>query len=366
MHPAPGTDRMHSTRFSTFALRAALLGAVLGVLAFVVVDALRPPPAARSSYRDAVAAAAPAVVNIYSARRVPARGRPGSPLFDEFFGEGRGETRLRTALGSGVIVDPGGYVLTNHHVVAGAEEIAVVLADGRRLGARLVGSDPETDLAVLQVDATGLAAIARPPAGSLRVGDVVLAIGNPFGVGRAVTLGIVGATGRDRLGLSTFEDFIQHDAAINPGNSGGALVNPDGELVGINTALFTRSGGSQGIGFAIPVDMAVTVFHQLVRHGRVIRGWLGVQAEDLPPAEAPGDTPGLRIAGVFADGPADAAGLRRGDVLLELDGRALPDVDTLLRLTTGTAPGTPVRITLRRDGERRRVTATLAQRPAPR
>ncbi|MDZ7749361.1 MAG: trypsin-like peptidase domain-containing protein [Halofilum sp. (in: g-proteobacteria)] len=356
---------MHTTPFTAFALRAAAIGAALGLLAFVVLDTLRAPGGDRGSYRDAVAAAAPAVVNVYSARRVPASGRPGAPLFDEFFGDGEERTRLQTALGSGVVVDPDGFVITNHHVVADAEEIAVVLGDGRRHAAELVGTDPETDLAVLQVEATGLAAVERAPPGDLRVGDVVLAIGNPFGVGQAVTLGIVGATGRDRLGLSTFEDFIQHDAAINPGNSGGALVNPAGELVGINTAIFSRSGGSQGIGFAIPVDMALEVSRQLRRHGRVIRGWLGVQAEDLPATEAAGRTPGLRVAGVFADGPADRAGLRRGDILLAVAGEPLPDVETLLRVTTGTPPGMPVEVAFRRDGERRTVTARLAQRPAP-
>lgn len=350
--------------FAAFALRATAVGAVVGVLAFLVADAIWRVDAggARPGYRAAVAAAAPAVVNVYSARRVPAPPRPGAPLFDEFFGDDDDATRLQTSLGSGVIVAPDGYVVTNHHVVADAEEIAVVLGDGRRRPAALVGADPESDLAVLRVEATGLAAITRAPAGSLAVGDVVLAIGNPFGVGQAVTLGIVGATGRDRLGLSTFEDFIQHDAAINPGNSGGALVNPAGELVGINTAIFSRSGGSQGIGFAIPVDMVYEVLDQILEHGRVLRGWLGVRTEPLPRA---GEAAGLRITGVFAEGPADRAGLRPGDVLVSVAGRSLPEVDALLAVTTGRPPGTEVEVVYRRDGERHRVTVTLDQRPAP-
>jgi len=351
-----------------FVLRAAAVGAVAGVLAFVVLNALREPGGdSRWSYRDAVARAAPAVVNVYSARRVPAPARPGAPLFQEFFGDGRNDdgTRLETSLGSGVILDPTGYVITNQHVIDGAEEIAVVLGNGHRLDANLVGSDPETDLALLRVDARHLPAIRRAPMNSLGVGDVVLAIGNPFGVGQAVTMGIVGATGRDRLGLSTFEDYIQHDAAINPGNSGGALVNPAGQLVGINTALYSRSGGSQGIGFAIPIDIVSEVFEQLRAHGRVIRGWLGVQAEDLPGTRAGGDEPGLRVAGIFMHGPAEAAGLRRGDVLLSVAGTPLPDVDTLLRVTTGSPPGTQVDVVFERGGERHNVTATLAQRPSP-
>jgi len=356
---------MPSSTFPRFALRAAAIGALIGLFAFLLLDALRPTAPGPRSYRTAVQAAAPAVVNVYSARRVPAAPRPGAPLFDEFFGDGGNATRLQTSLGSGVILDRRGFVVTNQHVVDGAEEIAVVLGDGRRRPARLIGSDPDSDLAVLRIDAPDLHPIGRAAPGSLQVGDVVLAIGNPFGVGQAVTLGIVGATGRDRLGLSTFEDFIQHDAAINPGNSGGALVDPEGRLVGINTAIFSRSGGSQGIGFAIPVDMVVEVFRQLRDHGRVIRGWLGVQAEDLPASQAPGRTPGLRVAGVFADGPAETAGIRRGDVLLSVAGEPLPDVEALLRITTGMPPGSRVSVEFRRAGERRKVQATLAQRPTP-
>lgn len=349
-----------------FVLRAAAVGAVLGLLGFIALELARGPAGGTDtwSYRDAVARAAPSVVSVYSERSIPAESRPRAPLFDEFFGDG-GKTRLQTTLGSGVIIDDAGHVVTNHHVITGAERIEIVLADGRRLQAPLVGSDPDTDLALLRVEADGLEPVPRADPLALSAGDVVLAIGNPWGVGQAVTFGVVGATGRDRLGLSTFEDFIQHDAAINPGSSGGALVNPRGELVGINTAIFSRTGGSHGIGFAIPVDLVYEVSRQLRAHGRVIRGWLGVQAHDLPANRAPGAEPGLEIEGVFADGPAERAGLRMGDVLLSIAGRPLPDVETLLQATTSMHPGDRVTITYRRGGEEQTTEAVLAQRPSP-
>ncbi len=358
---------MHTSDSIMFSLRAAAVGAIIGLLGFIALEMTRTLPGHDDpgSYRQAVARAAPAVVSVYSERRIPAHPRPGAPLFDEFFGDGETTTRLQTTLGSGVILDGDGHIVTNHHVVANAERIEIVPGDGRRLAGELVGSDPETDLAVLRVETRDLAGITPAPPGSLAIGDIVLAIGNPWGVGQAVTLGIVSATGRDRLGLSTFEDFIQHDAAINPGSSGGALVNPRGELVGINTAIFSRSGGSHGIGFAIPVDLVHEVFRQLREHGRVIRGWLGVRARDLPPEEAPARTPGLLIEGVFADGPAEQAGLRMGDVLLSIDGTELPDVESLLQATTSMRPGERVRVTYRRDGEKRTTEAVLAQRPSP-
>lgn len=358
---------MHGSDSIMFTLRAASVGAVIGLLGFIALELARMPAGGTEvdSYRQAVARAAPAVVNVYSEHRIPAHPRPGAPLFDEFFGDDEAATRLQTTLGSGVILDGNGHVVTNHHVVANAERIEIVPGDGRRLQATMVGSDPDTDLALLRVDAEDLAGVTRAPPASLGVGDVVLAIGNPWGVGQAVTLGIVGATGRDRLGLSTFEDFIQHDAAINPGSSGGALVNPRGELVGINTAIFSRGGGSNGIGFAIPVDLVYEVFRQLREHGRVIRGWLGVQARDLPPEQAPEQAPGLLIEGVYADGPAERAGLRMGDVLLSIGDTDLPDVESLLQATTSMRPGDRVRVTYRRDGEEHTTEAILAQRPSP-
>lgn len=347
---------------TSFFLRAAAFGAVLGLLGFIALELARTVPTDDiRSYRHAVGRAAPAVVSVYSERRTITRPRPGAPLFDEFFGGNT--TRLQTTLGSGVILDADGHVVTNHHVITQAERIEVVLGDGRRLPADRVGSDPETDLALLRVDTDDLSVIPRGSGHSLARGDVVLAIGNPWGVGQAVTLGIVGATGRDRLGLSTFEDFIQHDAAINPGSSGGALVNPDGELVGINTAIFSRSGGSHGIGFAIPVDLVMEVTRQLRDHGHVIRGWLGVDSRDLAGPRAPDSEPGLKVDGVFADGPAERAGLRKGDVLLSINGIALRDVETLLEATASMRPGERVTVTYRRNGQKHTTEAVLAQRP---
>ncbi|MDZ7827965.1 MAG: trypsin-like peptidase domain-containing protein [Halofilum sp. (in: g-proteobacteria)] len=355
---------MRASDATSFILRAATVGAVLGLLAFIALELARSGgPGIDGGYRQALARATPAVVSVYSERRITESPRAGSPLFDEFFGSSGG-ARTRTTLGSGVVLDTHGHVVTNHHVIAGAERVEVVLGDGRRLGASRVGSDPDTDLALLQVEADGLAGIPRADPHSLARGDVVLAIGNPWGVGQAATLGIVGATGRGRLGLSTFEDFIQHDAAINPGSSGGALVNPRGELVGINTAIFSRSGGSHGIGFAIPLDLVLEVTQQLREHGRVIRGWLGVDTRDLPAAEAPAESPGLHVEGVFADGPAERAGLRMGDVLLAINGMKLSNVEALLRATTSMHPGDRVTVTYRRNGEEHTTEAVLAQRPA--
>lgn len=347
---------------TTFGLRAAAIGAVLGLLGFIAIELVRSGgPGVATGYRQALARAAPSVVSVYTERRAAAAPGAGSPLFDEFFGS-RAQ-QIQTTLGSGVVLDAQGHVVTNHHVISGAERIEVVLGDGRRLPAQRVGSDPDTDLALLRVAATGLQGIPRAASRSLARGDIVLAIGNPWGVGQAATLGIVGATGRARLGLSTFEDFIQHDAAINPGSSGGALVNPQGQLVGINSAIFSRSGGSHGIGFAIPADLVMEVTRQLREHGHVIRGWLGVDTRDLPPARAPGATPGLRIEGVFADGPAERAGLRKGDILLSIADTPLPDVETLLEATTSMRPGERVRVRYRRNGTEHTTEAVLAQRP---
>jgi len=351
---------------TSFFLRAASVGAVLGLLGFIALELSgNQPSGTHHGYRHAIARAAPAVVSVYSERQATDVPGPNSPLFDEFFGGGR-SARIQTTLGSGVVLDDEGHVVTNHHVIAGSERIEVVLGDGRRLPAERVGSDPDTDLALLRVETDGLTPIPRVESRALARGDVVLAIGNPWGVGQAATLGIVGATGRGHLGLSTFEDFIQHDAAINPGSSGGALVNPAGELVGINTAIFSRTGGSHGIGFAIPVDLVMDVSYQLREHGHVIRGWLGVDTRDLSASRAPGDTPGVRVEGVFAGSPADQAGLQKGDVLLSIDGSNLTDVETLLRATTSMRPGERVTVTYRRDGAKRTTEAVLAQRPTSR
>src|SRR5205809_1415580 len=244
---------------------------------------------APASYYDAVQRATPSVVNIFTSKEVRAPRHPllNDPIFRRFFGDQLPDEAQRAAsLGSGVIVSSSGYVLTNHHVVEAADEIEVALADGKRLLAKVVGNDPETDLAVLRLDAQNLPAISFGSSDALRVGDVVLAIGNPFGVGQTVTSGIVSALGRTGLGINTFENFIQTDAAINPGNSGGALVDAAGNLIGINTAIFSRSGGSMGIGFAIPVSTAKMVLEQIVRSGSVTRGWIGVEVQEIAPPVA--------------------------------------------------------------------------------
>ncbi|MDX1594962.1 MAG: trypsin-like peptidase domain-containing protein [Gammaproteobacteria bacterium] len=309
------------------------------------------PTSGPVSYADAVARSAPAVVNISTAKLVTERANPlfDDPLFRRFFGDrpqARPRQRLETSLGSGVIVSPDGHVLTNNHVIAGADQILVQLADGQVGEARLVGADPESDLAVLEADLAYPPPIAVGSSDTLRVGDVVLAIGNPYGVGQTVTMGIVSATGRTRLGISTFEDFIQTDAAINPGNSGGALVNAAGELVGINTAIFSRTGGSQGIGFAIPVSLANRILEQIVEHGRVVRGWIGIEIQDLTPefAESFGlpEPSGVLIAGVMPGGPADRAGIVPGDVVTRVAGQPIGDANAALDAIVLLPPGEPV------------------------
>jgi Do/DeqQ family serine protease len=310
-------------------------------------------PATPGSYADVVARAVPTVVNINTAKVVTERPNPlfEDPLFRRFFGDGVGGTprqRLETSLGSGVIVSPQGHVLTNNHVISGADQIRVQLADGRITDAALVGADPESDLAVLKIDLPDLPPIVIGSSQALRVGDIVLAIGNPFGVGQTVTMGIVSATGRDHLGINTFENFIQTDAAINPGNSGGALVNSDGALVGINTAIFSGSGGSQGIGFAIPVSLANSILQQIIENGRVVRGWVGVEIQDITPELAesfglPAST-GVVIAGVLGGGPADRAGIMPGDIITEIAGEAIEDADTARDRIVMLAPGTRVEL----------------------
>ncbi len=344
------------------------------VVAFIesAPDSPRPTPASGPvSYADAVEFAAPAVVNIYTRKTVTTR----SPLFDDplfrrFFGDRFSEvprSRQETSLGSGVIVSEQGYILTNNHVVAEAEGIEVALRDGRSVSGKVVGTDPETDLAVIKVELEKLPAITLGDSEHLRVGDVVLAIGNPFGVGQTVTLGIVSATGRSQLGISTFENFIQTDAAINPGNSGGALINAGGELVGVNTAIFSRTGGSQGIGFAIPVSLARGVMQQIIEQGRVSRGWLGVEIQDLNPALAESfglpDQNGVIIAGVLKRGPADKAGLQPGDVILEINGGAVRDVRSALTTITQAKPGNRIHIKGLRNRKAFELDAEVAERP---
>lgn len=324
------------------------------------------------SYAEAVERAAPAVVNIYSSRVVERDTHPlmSDPFFRQFFGnDAPSRQRMLSSLGSGVIISHDGYVLTNHHVISGADEIQVALRDGRETLAQVIGTDPESDLAVLKIDLEDLPVIELTDSRQVAVGDVSLAIGNPFGVGQTVTMGIISATGRSHLGLNAYEDFIQTDAAINPGNSGGALINPEGALVGINTAIFSRSGGSQGIGFAIPANLARNILEQLVAHGRVIRGWLGIEAQELNQELATSfglKVPaGVIIAGVISGGPADQAGLEPGDVLLEVDGRAVIDPRRTMSDIAAVDPGTTLNVTVARNGKPQQVELVVGERPTP-
>ncbi|MFP5383289.1 MAG: trypsin-like peptidase domain-containing protein, partial [Gammaproteobacteria bacterium] len=308
------------------------------------------------SYAKAVNRAAPAVVNIYTSKTVETPINPlfADPRFRQFFGIDRVPTRKRmeSSLGSGVIVSADGYVLTNHHVVAGADEIVTALRDGREARARIVGSDPETDLAVLKIDLPELPTVALRDSATLQIGDVVLAIGNPFGVGQTVTIGIVSAVGRSELGINTFEDFIQTDAAINPGNSGGALVDATGSLVGINSAIFSQSGGYQGIGFAIPTRIAQQVLTDVLASGRVIRGWLGVEPQTLTPqlAQALGITAprGVLISGLLRNGPAHRAGVQPGDVIVAIGDTEVNSPRELMDRVAAEKPGSKVALRLQR------------------
>src|SRR5688500_11244463 len=329
------------------------------------------PQAARvGSFHDAVQRAAPSVVNIFTSKEIRSPRHPllNDPIFRRFFGEQMpDEAQRASSLGSGVIVSASGFVLTNHHVVEAADEIEVALADGKKLLAKVVGNDPETDLAVLRVSADNLPAITFGSSDALKVGDVVLAIGNPFNFGQTVTAGIVSALGRTGLGINTFENFIQTDAAINPGNSGGALVDAGGNLVGINTAIFTRSGTSMGIGFAIPVSTAKMVLEQIVKSGSVTRGWIGVEVDVITPPVAEtfrlGSTRGALIAGVLRGGPADKAGIKPGDVLLEVEGRPVADPTSMLNLIAALPPGASARMKFKREGKDLDAEITIGRRP---
>jgi Do/DeqQ family serine protease len=327
-------------------------------------------PARAASYSDAVRKAVPSVVNIFTSKEIKTPRHPflDDPLFRHFFGDRLEEEPQRAAsLGSGVIVSSKGYILTNHHVVEAADEIEVALIDGKKLKAKAVGSDPETDIAVLQVEGGPVPAITFGDADALRVGDVVLAIGNPFGVGQTVTMGIVSALGRSQLGINTFENFIQTDAAINPGNSGGALIDSAGNLVGINTAIYSRSGGSLGIGFAIPASSAKQVMEQIIQTGGVTRGWIGVEAREITPEMSEsfrmGATTGVLIEGVLRGGPAERAGLKPGDILVAIEGKPVKDPNAMLNLVAALVPGKHASIKLRRDNKDVDVQVAVGKRP---
>ena len=324
------------------------------------------------TYADAVVRAAPAVANLYTTKVVNKNARPlfEDPQFRHFFGNNEPkQRRMESSLGSAVLMSPEGYLLTNNHVVAGADQIVVALKDGRETHARVIGSDPETDLAVLKIDLKNLPAITIGRSDTLRIGDIALAIGNPFGVGQTTTMGIISATGRNQLGLNNYEDFIQTDAAINPGNSGGALVDANGNLTGINTAIFSKSGGSQGIGFAIPINLAMEVMKSIIEHGQVIRGWLGIEVQPLTQelAESFGlsGRPGIVVAGIFRDGPAQKAGLQVGDVILSIDGEPANDGRRSMNQVARIKPSDKITIQVMRNGQEHKLTAEVGLRPPP-
>ena len=327
------------------------------------------------SYSTAVKAASPAVVNINTEKVVTVRNHPffSDPLFKQMFGNelsgnSAGRKRIENSLGSGVIINTDGYVLTNNHVIQGADAIQVSLKDGRSSTAKVIGTDPETDIALLKIDLDQLPVIDIGDSEKLEIGDVVLAIGNPFGVGQTVTMGIVSATGRTQLGINTFENFIQTDAAINPGNSGGALVDAYGRLIGINTAIFSHSGGSQGVGFAIPSKMAKNIMEQLIKHGHAVRGWIGFEGHALTAKLAESlqldSHGGLIITAIVRNSPAHKAGLEPGDIITGIDGDKLENGHDALAVITGKRPGEKVSLLVKRDGREYSVTATTIARPA--
>jgi Do/DeqQ family serine protease len=341
---------------------------VVSVTSSPVTPAVFSTTAAPGSYSAAAKRATPAVVSI-TASKAPERGPHGNdPWFQFFFGDqARQNQEPQVGLGSGVIVSPQGYLLTNNHVVAGADDIEVMLTDGRNAKARVIGADPDSDVAVLKIDLDRLPAISFGDADNIQVGDVVLAIGNPFGVGQTVTSGIVSALGRNQLGINTFENFIQTDAAINPGNSGGALVDTSGNLLGINTAIYSRSGGSMGIGFAIPVSTARQVMEGLIKDGQVTRGWIGVEPRDLTPEIAQTlNLPiqqGVLITGVLQSGPASAGGLRPGDVVVKIAETPVTNTRQLLNAVAALKPKADAVISVQRGDKALALNVTVAQRP---
>lgn len=330
---------------------------------------------AQESYADAAQKAMPAVVNVFSSKdgSLPPDPRQNDPLFRYFFGNPNSNRKQQEQpaanLGSGVIVSPDGYILTNQHVIDGADQIEIALSDGRTTNAKVIGTDPETDLAVLKINLPNLPTITLGRMDQARVGDVVLAIGNPFGVGQTVTMGIISALGRNHLGINTFENFIQTDAPINPGNSGGALVDVNGNLLGINTAIYSRSGGSLGIGFAIPVSTARSVLESIITTGSVTRGWIGVEPQDVTPeiAESFGlnQKSGAIVAGVLQGGPADKAGIKPGDVLTAVNGEEITDTTRLLNVIAQIKPGTTAKVHLVRKNKDMDLDVMIGKRPPP-
>jgi serine protease DegQ len=340
----------------------------------VSIRQVAPPEGAQrapaASYAEAAQRAMPAVVSVYTTKEIRRGPYSDDPLFERFFGERfRRQAERVTSLGSGVIATADGYVLTNNHVVQAADEILIALGDGRRVEAKLVGADPETDLAVLRIEAPNLPVITFGRSEDLRVGDVVLAIGNPFNVGQTVTMGIVSALGRTGLDLSRYESYIQTDAAINQGNSGGALVDTHGNLVGINTAIFSRSGGSIGIGFAIPTTIITQVMEQLIKTGKVVRGYFGIEPEDITPEMVDAlklpRKDGVIVRGVQRIAPAGKAGLEPGDILLSINDQPVQDTPRMLTQIAQLAPGSVARVRVIRGGKELEIAVTVGERPVP-
>lgn len=327
-----------------------------------------------TGFSEAAKKVMPAVVNVFTTTEIKTPVHPfmNDPRFRFFFGDQFGEDvpQQSSSLGSGVIVSSSGYILTNHHVVESADEIEVALSDGRHAKAHVIGSDPETDLAVIKIDLPGnLPTITFGHADQLHVGDIVLAVGNPFGVGETVTMGIISALKRNHLGLNTFENFIQTDAAINPGNSGGALVDVNGNLIGINSAIYSPNGGSLGIGFAIPVSTAKTIMEQIIQNGSVTRGWIGVAVQELTPELAEsfklGNVHGVLISAVMHGGPADKAGIRPGDILTMVEGKQLTDSNSMLEAIAALPPGKNATLKILRNQSEIAVQVKIGKRPPP-
>ncbi|HQR99927.1 MULTISPECIES: trypsin-like peptidase domain-containing protein [unclassified Polaromonas] len=347
-----------------------------GMGAVAVIEApagLTGAPAPAGSFAAAAKAASAAVVSINTSKAAARNPNMDDPWFKFFFGDQGGQNEPQVGLGSGVIVSPNGYILTNNHVVEGADDIEVILNDTRKAKAKIIGTDPETDLAILKIELDKLPVIVLGSSDTLQVGDPVLAIGNPFGVGQTVTSGIVSALGRNQLGINTFENFIQTDAAINPGNSGGALVDTQGRLLGINTAIYSRSGGSMGIGFAIPVSTGKQVLESIVKDGQVTRGWIGVEPQDLSPevAETFGIKPealgagGVIITGVLQNGPAAQAGIVPGDVITTVAGKPVRTVTELLSAVAALKPGVAAPLGVLRKDKKAEIAVIPGTRQRP-
>ncbi|MEO7108042.1 MAG: trypsin-like peptidase domain-containing protein [Rhodoferax sp.] len=354
--------------FVVATLKPQWLGHGAGTVAMFEASPAVSSAAPAGSFRSAAQKASAAVVSINTSKAARRNPNANDPWFRFFYGDQ--STEAQTGLGSGVIVSASGYILTNNHVVEGADEIEVVLNDSRSARAKVIGTDPETDLAILKIELDKLPVIVLGNSDNAQVGDQVLAIGNPFGVGQTVTSGIVSALGRNQLGINTFENFIQTDAAINPGNSGGALVDTNGNLLGINTAIYSRSGGSMGIGFAIPMSTAKQVLEGIVKDGQITRGWIGVEPNDLSPELAETfdvkSPQGVIITGVLQNGPAAQAGIRPGDVIVKIAGAPVADVAHLLSAVASLKPGTAARFVLQRKNQSVELDVTPGVRPRPR